>query len=377
MTLSDLPTPALVLDRARLAANCRRMLERCRALGVKLRPHMKTLKAAEAAGLAVDPGHGGVAASTLNEAAYWAAQGYADIQYAVCLTPEKFGRAARILEDAPRFSVFIDSLEVAQELLTYARTNGAPFRVWVEIDCGGRRTGVSPGGPELLDIARTLAQGPLVFEGVATHAGQSYADVPVAAIADIAEQERAAVVRAAERIEAIGVPVPGRSAGSTPTALHARSAEGLTEYRAGVYMAGDLFQAGIGSVDLDDIAVSVLATVISRDAASGRIVLDAGGLALSKDRSTRALGGRDRGYGLVCDLEGRPRWGDLVVDDVHQEHGVIEAAPPEAFEALPIGARVRILPNHACMTAAAYDRYQVVDGATGVVAEWGRTNGWS
>ena len=102
---------------------------------------------------------------------------------------------------------------------------------------------------------------------------------------------------------------------------------------------------------------------------------DAGGLALSKDRSTAELPD-DSGYGLVCDAAtGRPFPG-LRVRTANQEHGFVASDRPIAFDAFPIGAKVRVLPNHACMTAAAYDTYNVVDGDTEVVASWSRCNGW-
>jgi D-serine deaminase-like pyridoxal phosphate-dependent protein len=142
-------------------------------------------------------------------------------------------------------------------------------------------------------------------------------------------------------------------------------------------MAGDLFQAAIGAHAREDIALSVLATVISHNRARNQIVVDAGGLALSKDRSTQALPGADAGYGLVLDAGGEASFGELFVAGVHQEHGEIRGEAPLPFDRLPIGARVRILPNHACMTAAMYDAYLVVDGGTDVVGHWRRTNGWS
>jgi D-serine deaminase-like pyridoxal phosphate-dependent protein len=140
-------------------------------------------------------------------------------------------------------------------------------------------------------------------------------------------------------------------------------------------MTGDLFQVGIGSQGLDDIAASVVATVISHKPARNQIVVDAGGLALSKDRSTAALRGQDMGYGLVVDLEGRPAFGQLTLAGVHQEHGEIQGAEPLPFDRLPIGARIRILPNHACMTTAAHDRYLVTEGSD-VRAEWDKVGGW-
>lgn len=161
--------------------------------------------------------------------------------------------------------------------------------------------------------------------------------------------------------------------GSTPTALHATSLRGVTEWRAGVYLVQDLFQAAVASCGLEDIALSGLATVISRDFERDRIVIDAGGLALSKDRST-AETAADAGYGLVVDISSAPSFGSLFVSNVHQEHGEIVGATPLPFDRLQLGAKVRVLPNHACMTATMYGAYHVVDGAARhVTARWSRT----
>jgi D-serine deaminase-like pyridoxal phosphate-dependent protein len=373
--LTALETPALLLDRRKLETNARRMIDRAHGLGARMRPHLKTLKSIDAARIARDPAHGGIAAATLNEAEYFADHGIEDIQYAVCIVPHKLPRAARILAKAARFSMFVDSREVAVAVTDFARQHDVPLRTWIEIDSGEHRTGVDPDGPDLLAIARALA-GPVVLEGVATHAGQSYAARSVEEMTAIAESERRAVVHAAERLRGAGFPVEGVSAGSTPTATFMRSSEGLTELRAGVYLAGDLFQAGLGTVSRDDIAVSVLATVISHQRARRQIVVDAGSLALSNDRSTARIPGRDCGYGLVVNIDGNPSFGELLVDGVHQEHGEIRGVEDALFDALPIGSKVRILPNHACMTTARYDRYTVVEGGRTVVDEWPRTNGW-
>lgn len=375
--LAQAQTPALVLDRKKLRANCERVTGRCRQLGLRLRPHMKTLKSIDAARMAVDPSHGGIAVATLNEAEYFAQRGFVDIQYAVCISPDKLPRAARILEMAPRFSFFVDSLETARAVAGFAGDRGVALRPWLEIDSGEHRTGVDPGDPTLLEIARVLSSRAVRFEGVATHAGHSYRARGPQELRDVAEQERLAVVRAAETLRAAGIPVPGVSAGSTPTAMHATQGEGMTELRAGVYMAGDLFQAAMGSLALDQVAVTVLATVISHNPGLNQVVVDAGGLALSKDRSTAAGPGPDMGYGLVLDILGRPIAPDLTVVGVHQEHGEIRSGSRLPFEKLPIGSKIRIMPNHVCMTAAMYDNYLVVDGTDAVVDVWERTNGWS
>jgi D-serine deaminase-like pyridoxal phosphate-dependent protein len=351
------------------------MLAKCRAVGVGLRPHLKTLKSIDAARFAIDPTHGGIAVSTLREAEYFAGHGIGDIQYAVCMTADKLLRAKTVAESIARFSFFLDSIETARAVVAAEPPSNGPFYVWIEIDSGEHRTGLDPDDPALIEIAAILRDGAVRLAGVATHGGHSYGARTAEMLAEIAEQERVAVVSAAGRLGASGFEVPGVSAGSSPTASHMVSADGLTEVRAGVYTAGDLFQAGIGSNAESDIAVSVLASVIGRNAARGRVVIDAGGLALSKDRSTAALN-RDCGYGLVVDLDGEPTFGRIIVGGVHQEHGEIDGVSPEIFARLAIDAKVRVLPNHVCMTAAPYDHYLVVDGGSEIVDRWDKVSGW-
>ena len=376
-TLADAATPALVLDRGRLKANCERMKNRCRALGTRLRPHMKTLKSIDAARHAIDPSHGGIAVATLNEAEYFSKRGLTDIQCAVCISPDKLPRAVDVLNEAARFSFFVDSVQTALRVVEVARARRAPLRVWLEIDSGEHRTGVAPQDASMVEIARVLNQPAVVFEGVATHAGHSYRAGRPEQLCDLAEGERLAVVRAAQKLRAVGLPVEAVSIGSTPTAMHLSNTEGITEVRAGVYMAGDLFQVALGSLRLEEVAVTVVATVISHNPALNQIVVDAGALALSKDRSTAAGPGPDMGYGLVLDLLGRRLASDLTIIDVHQEHGEIRSSSRLPFEQLPIGSKVRILPNHVCITAAMYQHYLVVDGSDAVEDIWERTNGWS
>jgi D-serine deaminase-like pyridoxal phosphate-dependent protein len=167
------------------------------------------------------------------------------------------------------------------------------------------------------------------------------------------------------------------SVGSTPTAHFAGSLDGVTEVRAGVFVFFDLVMAGIGVCEIDDIALSVLGTVIGHQPEKGWILVDAGWMAMSRDRGT-AKQKIDQGYGLVCDIEGRPV-GDLILSDANQEHGIITVRPGSDAQLpdLPIGTRVRILPNHACATGAQHEAYQVVrSDSDKIEAVWPRFGGW-
>ena len=376
MRLADLPTPALVLDLARLRRNIQRMSDRYKTLGVRLRPHLKTSKSVDVARMAIEGHFGGITVSTLKEAEHFAVHGFKDILYAVCVSPTKLGQAAALIKSGVALTLITDDLDAAKAIASRGKDLGVVFEVLVEVDCGEKRSGVAVESEALLEIARTLDAGPgSRLTGVLVHAGHSYTCRTLEAVAEIAEVERSTGVRAAERLKAAGLPCGTVSVGSTPTALHGKRYDGITEVRCGVYMFGDLFQSEIGSCGQGDIAVSVLSAVIGQRRSENRVLIDAGFLALSKDRST-ANTPHDAGYGRVADVGGALGLGDVTVVGVHQEHGMVEGRTPLPFDRLPVGARVRVLPNHACITSAAYDRYHVVDGSDEIVAVWPRCNGW-
>ncbi len=371
MRLSDLPTPALVLDRAILLRNIDAMAQAVGRHGVALRPHMKTAKSIDVARLIFANPHaktGAIAVSTLAEAEYFAGHGVADILYAVGITPRKLEQVAKLNAANARVITVTDDLETASAISAHPR----PPRTLIEVDCGEHRGGVAPDSPAVLEIGIRLGSS---LAGIMTHAGHSYAGRTLADMQAIAEAERAGAALAAKRLMDAGLPCPIVSVGSSPTALHAERLEDITETRPGVYMFGDLFQAEIGTIRPEDMAVTVLASVIGRRPAERRIVVDAGALALSKDRSTEATA-QDYGFGLMLDLLGRRSFGTSIIRRANQEHGVVELDPTADLPEFPIGDLVRIAPNHACLTSAAHDRYFVVEGSDEVVAIWPRVNGW-
>jgi D-serine deaminase-like pyridoxal phosphate-dependent protein len=377
MPLDTLPTPCLLLDEARLRANVARMRAHLTGLGVAFRPHLKTAKSLEVARIAMTSPEGPAMVSTLREAEYFAAGGVRDMIYGVGLAPAKLARVAAIRAGGADLAVILDSVEQAEAVAAHARASGDALPVLIEVDADGHRSGVAPGDRDtLVAIGRRLVDGGASLRGVLLHAGDSYSLRDPAALAAAAEAERVAAVTAAGALREAGLPCPVVSVGSTPTARFARDLAGVTEVRAGVFMFGDLVQAGVGAVAVEDIALSVLATVIGHQRAKGWIVVDAGWMALSRDRGT-AKQPVDQGYGVVCDRAGRP-YRDLLVADANQEHGILALRPGSAADLpdLPVGAQVRILPNHACATGAQHDRYHVLDGAGCVAATWPRINGW-
>lgn len=358
-------TPRLELDRPRLEANCRRMRAAVRRRGARFRPHLKTAKSEAVARAALgDAAFRGAAVATLEEAAYFVAHGFDDLTYAVAITPAKLERVASIQGEGT-VAILTDEPAVA----TAIAAHGARFSVWLEVDSGQHRGGRAPDDPALLEAARRIEAAPrAAVAGVLTHAGHSYGARGAAAIARVAAEERDAAVEAASRIRAAGISCPEVSVGSTPTALFAEDLSGVTEVRAGVHVFMDLFQHAIGVCARDELALSVVASVLHRR--EDAVWIDAGTLSLSSERSLDAVGGG--GFGEVTRLDGSPLPGAPRVDALNQEHGKVvatEGALP--LEALPVGAEVRVWPNHACITAAMFDRYHVVEGGR-LVAEWPR-----
>jgi D-serine deaminase-like pyridoxal phosphate-dependent protein len=376
MNLKPINTPAALIDLGVMQHNIERMQTKVSALGASFRPHVKTSKCVEVTLLQVQAGAKGVTVSTLKEAEQFFAAGIVDILYAVGMVGNKLAQAHALIKAGCDLKILTDSVASAQAIIDYARLHHISFKVFIEIDTDDHRSGIKPESEQLLAVARTLSQAGAVIAGVMTHAGSSYDLNTEAALVAMAEQERALCVLAATRIREAGFACPAVSVGSTPTALSARSLEGVTEVRAGVYVFFDLVMHNVGVCTLKEIALSVVTTVIGHQAEKGWAIVDAGWMAMSRDRGTQKQT-QDFGYGQVCTLAGEVLPG-LVVSGANQEHGIISKAETPIIDVVtrfPIGTQLRILPNHACATGAQFPEYQVID-STGNVKTWSRFYGW-
>ncbi len=377
MRLDKLETPCLILDRVKLAANIAALHARLKRLGVNLRPHGKTAKNYDVLRMALADQAGGITVSTLKEAEYYFEHGIVDMVYAVGIAPVKLDRIAALIKKGARLSVILDSMAQAHSMAKRARMHNILIPALIELDCDGHRSGITSGDPLLVEIGRFLhTNAHTALAGVLTHAGESYNCRSTDAIRALAETERDTAVRCAAKLRGHDLPCPAVSVGSTPTANFAGDLTGITEVRAGVFMFYDLVMTGLGVCALEDIAVSVLASVIGHQQNRGWVISDAGWTALSRDRGT-AFQAIDLGYGRVCTIDGAPL-GDLIVAGASQEHGIMaaRAGSTTPLPQLAVGDMVRILPNHACATGAMHERYQVVDGGLEVVDVWPRINGW-
>ncbi len=373
MELSTIKTPCLLIDIERVRKNAIRISEIASGNGTRLRPHVKTHKCVEISRLQTENHNGAITVSTLAEARDFSANGFSDITYAVPIEPGKFVDAIEILRDGVKLNLLTDNAEAAKLLDETAGRAGVKFDVFVKIDCGTHRVGVEPHTAEAVDIPRQLSDAKnLHFAGILTHAGHSYDVKTVEEIKAVARHERDVMVEHAAKLRGLGIEVPTVSIGSTPTINHIDHLDGIDEVRPGNYIFFDNYQAMLGSCGFDDCALTVLAAVVHRDALRRKIVIDAGGIAMSKDRGPVGLD-PDCGYGRVLDLDGVDT--GLRLDSLSQEHGQIHAADDAAFDRFKVGDRVRILANHSCMTAAQHSHYNVVENGE-IVDRWKIQRGW-
>jgi D-serine deaminase-like pyridoxal phosphate-dependent protein len=318
----------------------------------------------------------GITVSTLKEASQFYDDGFIDILYAVGMTPGKLPQVLALRRRGCDLKIITDSVATAMAIAAFGQEQDEVFEVWIEIDSDGHRSGIKPDDPALLEVGRALHDGGMQLGGVMTHAGSSYDfDTPEALVA-VAEQERLACVHAAERLRAADLPCPVVSIGSTPTAISAERLDGVTEVRAGVYVFFDLVMHNVGVCTANDIALSVLTTVIGHQIEKGWAIVDAGWMAMSRDRGTQNQK-RDFGYGQVCNLHGEVMQGYLLTG-ANQEHGILsrEGTPDlEIATHFPVGTQLRILPNHACATGAQFPEYHAVS-ADGELSTWQRIHGW-
>lgn len=356
MKIGDLPTPCAVMDLDAVERNAERMATKADRLGVRLRPHVKTHKIPHIARIQTPGSFKGITVSTMAEAHAFARAGFTDITWALPLPPSRLAEAAELAERID-LGVLVDTVPTARLLIEARR----PMRVWLKIDCGYHRAGVDPTDPLSLDLLRMLSEADhLDVQGVLTHAGHSYTCRGDAdRLQEIAGQERDIAVEFATRAENAGLGFPQVSVGSTPTCSVVDNLDGVTEIRPGNYVFFDLHQLGLGVCQVEDVALSVVASVIGQH--MGRMVLDSGALALSKDP-----GHGDGSYGRVYDLDGQEL--PIELHGLSQEHG-------QATGYIPGLEKVRILPNHSCLVAALHP---VIYGVRGqeVVGSWQPVRGW-
>jgi D-serine deaminase-like pyridoxal phosphate-dependent protein len=375
MFWSEMRTPAALVDLDRLEANTARISERVRKLGAKLRPHVKTHKCVEAARFQIRGHFGGITVSTLAEARFFARAGFSDITYAVPIAVSRLEEAVEIGRSIENLQLLLDHESAFEAMSACARAKGVRLSSFLKVDCGYHRAGVDPESESSVALALRMARSSEVdFRGILTHAGHSYHAADAGEIQAVAETERKAMARFAEKLTRAGAPPKEVSVGSTPTISLCESLEGVTEARPGNYVFYDSFQAAVGSCGIGDAAFSVLATILGHYPERNEILIDAGALAFSRDEGPTHLDA-ECGYGEVFSADGKTHLASLRVRSLSQEHGKIQGSTPIDYPALPLGTKLRIVPNHSCLSAALFDRYHVFRGDD-TVDEWQPVRGW-
>lgn len=343
------------------------MLERCAALGVSLRPHVKTHKTLEGALLQTGGTKRRIVVSTLAEAQFFAKGGFDDILYAVPITPDKLDEAAELTSRLEAFHIMIDHpAQVDAILARAAPADGKTWSVIIMVDCGYRRDGVDPDDTASIDLAKKLTEAPHVtLAGVYTHGGHSYGAKKVEEVLSIGEAERDAVVRFAESIKKLNSPCSNIGVGSTPTCSNPPSnLHGVTEMHPGNYLYYDMMQVELGSCKTSDVAVRVCTRVIGQYPKQNMLLIDMGWTGISAQ-------GADKGYGAI---DGHP---ELKINVLKQEAGEVVSADgaPLDFSRYPVGHVLKVLPWHSCAATHQHRAVHVVEDGK-LVGQWEQVRGW-
>jgi D-serine deaminase-like pyridoxal phosphate-dependent protein len=355
-TLYDIPTPAVVIDQPRVARNIARM--QAIADGRALRPHAKTHKSAAMARRQIAAGAVGICCAKLGEAEVFADAGIADIRVPYPVHPSNAARVVALL-DRTALSIVVDHPRIAREWSEAMSRAGRTLPVLVKVDVGLHRCGVDPHSTAALDLVVQVSRLPgLSFRGLLSHGGHAYLAASEDDLAAVAADEAATLGALAGQARASGVAVHEISVGATPSARFSALQPGITELRPGNYIYFDRTQVGLGSCTLDDCALTVVSTVVSKPA-SDRIILDAGSKTLSSDgaRGFAPLAGHGAVFtGLDTTLVDET----LLVERLSEEHATVRVT--NGSTALEPGDRVRILPNHSCVVSNLVDEITIVDG---------------
>ena len=357
-TVHTIQTPAVLIDTARLARNIDTMQRAADAAGFLLRPHAKTHKLPAIAKQQIARGAVGICCAKPSEAMVFAEAGIEDIRIPYPVHPSKSDPILALM-DRTRLSIIVDDADVATAWAGVMAGAGRTLNVLVKVDVGFHRCGidpVSPEGPHLVSLVANLPG--LKLCGILSHAGHGYHADSETALKLIAEEEVNVMTRLAAHMRHKGVEVKEISVGATPTARFSLKHKGPTEMRPGNYVYFDRTQVGLGAATVDDCALTVLSTVVTKH--PGRIILDAGSKTLTNDgaRGFSPLAG----YGALSpspDARLQPHDG-FSIERLSEEHATVKVAG--GAPALNIGDRVRILPNHSCVVSNLVDVVHMVDG---------------
>ncbi|KAM4604897.1 D-serine dehydratase [Polymixia lowei] len=365
--ITALYTPALVVDVDIVKRNTQNMMERCRKLGVQLRPHMKTHKTLECADIMTGGSRRCIVVSTLSEAYFYADHGFDDILYAYSVPFDKLERCAALSERLSLFQVLLDHPDALKHLKKRPLKDGRLWHVWLKLDCGNGRAGVLHSEPEALLLAQAISETEGVeLTGVYVHCGNSYNCKGLEQIQVVAQEATTLTLQFMEKLKAVGITCKS-SIGSTPSCSRpVKDMAQLSEVHPGNYAFYDVQQSLIGSCSLTDVAVRVLTRVIGHCPHRNQLLIDCGWTGLSLD----GAGKLPTGYAMI---EGHP---NLKLLSMTQEHGRVEPISGRLdYSKFPLGSLLTLIPYHACATAMMHPVYHV-HSCGRLVGRWTPTRGW-
>jgi D-serine deaminase-like pyridoxal phosphate-dependent protein len=354
--LSDLPTPQVVIDRTRAQRNIDRVQQLASAAGKRLRPHAKTHKSPVIARWQIERGAAGVCCAKVGEAEVFVDAGIADVRLPYPVNPFNAPRVIPLMDRAV-ISIIVDHLAVARGWSDAMERAGRALDVLVKVDVGFHRCGIDPDAGDALEFIRAVAaMKGLRLRGLLSHAGHGYHAASEDELCAIAAREAGILTSLRERAASSGIALEELSVGATPTLRYSVRQPGLTELRPGNYVYFDRTQLALGSATLDECALTVAATVVSKPAAD-RIILDCGSKTLTNDQA-RGIA-KAPGYGAVLTADGTGLDDTLTIERLSEEHATIRVAGKTRLEP---GDRVRVLPNHSCVVSNLVDAVRLVDG---------------
>ena len=354
MLLSDLPTPQVLIDHARLRRNIDRVQALASTAGVALRPHAKTHKSPVVAKWQIDRGAVGVCCAKVGEAEVFVAAGIANIRLPYPVSPSNAARVLALLDRAA-ISIIVDHADVARGWSEAMVRAGRTLDVLIKVDVGFHRCGIDPDGDALGFVQRVSALPGLRLRGLLSHAGHGYHASSDDELRGVAHREAEILTSLRDRAVTAGIPLEELSVGATPTLRFSAAERGLTELRPGNYVYFDRTQLALGSAALDDCALTVLSSVVTQH--DGRIILDAGSKTLTNDQARGITAAP--GYGAILTADGAAIDDRLTIERLSEEHATVRVT---GATALKPGDRVRIVPNHSCVVSNLVNEVRLVDG---------------
>ncbi len=353
MFLSDLPTPQVLIDRGRVTRNIDRAQTLAATAGVRLRPHAKTHKSPIIAKWQIERGAIGVCCAKVGEAEVFVDAGIGDIRLPYPVNPSNAARV-QALADRAAISIIVDHPDVARGWSDAMRRAGRRLDVLIKVDVGFHRCGIDPDKDALGFVQQVASLPGLRLRGLLSHAGHGYLATSDEELRTVARREAETLTALRDRAAQSGIALEELSVGATPTLRFSAGQAGLTELRPGNYVYFDRTQIALGSASLDDCALTVLATVVTKH--EGRIILDAGSKTLTNDQARGIT--KATGYGAVLAQDGSID-GTLTVERLSEEHATVRVS---GSTALKPGDRVRVLPNHSCVVSNLVSEVRLVEG---------------